>query len=110
MGVGGRVLVVEDEVLIRMLAVDMLLDLEREADEAGSAAEALTLLNAPGASYALVLLDLGLPDKHGDDLVREIPDASRPSARGRERGGSVRGKAAARALRADPFSWQTLRS
>ena len=72
MGATGRVLVVEDEVLIRMLAVDMLLDLEREADEAGSAAEALAMLNAPGATYALVLLDLGLPDKHGDELVREI--------------------------------------
>ncbi len=39
----GRVLVVEDEVLIRMLAVDMLLDLGREADEAGTAAEAIEL-------------------------------------------------------------------
>ena len=34
----SRVLVIEDEVLIRMLAVDMLLDLGREADEAGTAA------------------------------------------------------------------------
>jgi CheY-like chemotaxis protein len=68
----GRVLVVEDEVLIRMLAVDMLLDLGREADEAGTAAEALKFLAAPGADYALVLLDLGLPDKRGDDLVRDI--------------------------------------
>jgi CheY-like chemotaxis protein len=72
MGEAGRVLVVEDEVLIRMLAADMLLDLGREADEAGSAGEALAMLRAPGAAYALVLLDLGLPDKHGDDLVREI--------------------------------------
>lgn len=68
----GRVLVVEDEVLIRMLAVDMLLDLGREADEAGTAAEAIELLRAPGADYGLVLLDLGLPDKRGDDLVRDI--------------------------------------
>jgi CheY-like chemotaxis protein len=68
----GRILVVEDEVLIRMLAVDMLLDLGREADEAGTAAEALELLRAPGADYALVLLDLGLPDRRGDDLVRDI--------------------------------------
>jgi len=68
----GRVLIVEDEVLIRMLAVDMLLDLGREADEAGTAAEAIELLRAPGADYALVLLDLGLPDKRGDDLVRDI--------------------------------------
>ncbi len=29
----GRILVVEDEILIRMLAVDMLLDLGHEADE-----------------------------------------------------------------------------
>lgn len=68
----GRVLVVEDEILIRMLAVDMLLDLGRQADEAGTAAEALELLGTPGADYALVLLDLGLPDRRGDDLVREI--------------------------------------
>ena len=68
----GRVLVVEDEVLIRMLAVDMLLDLGREADEAGTAAEAIECCSAPGADYALVLLDLGLPDKRGDELVREI--------------------------------------
>lgn len=70
--VSGRVLVVEDEILIRMLAVDMLLDLGHEADEAGTAREALDMLQAAGASYGLVLLDLGLPDKHGDELVREI--------------------------------------
>jgi DNA-binding response OmpR family regulator len=68
----GRILVVEDEVLIRMLAVDMLLDLGHEADEAGTAGEALEMLNAPGASYGLVLLDLGLPDKRGDELIRDI--------------------------------------
>lgn len=68
----GRMLIVEDEVLIRMLAVDMLLDLGHEADEAGSAAEALKMLRAPGAAYSLVLLDLGLPDRRGDDLVRDI--------------------------------------
>jgi DNA-binding response OmpR family regulator len=68
----GRVLVVEDEVLIRMLAIDMLLDLGCAADEAGTAAEALRLLRAPNADYALVLLDLGLPDRRGDDLIRDI--------------------------------------
>lgn len=65
----GRVLVVEDEVLIRMLAIDMLLDLGCAADEAGTAAEALRLLRAPGADYALVLLDLGLPDLDGADVL-----------------------------------------
>ena len=40
----GRVLIVEDEVLIRMLAVDMLEDLGFAIDEAGTAAEALQKL------------------------------------------------------------------
>ena len=68
----GRVLVVEDEVLIRMLAVDMLEDLGFTADEAGTAAEALQKLQAPNASYAMIFLDIGLPDKRGDDLIKEV--------------------------------------
>ena len=67
-----RVLVVEDEVLIRMLAVDMLLELGYQSDEAGNAAEALKQLRMPGADYGLVFLDIGLPDKRGDDLIKEI--------------------------------------
>ena len=67
-----RVLVVEDEVLIRMLAVDMLLEFGYQADEAGSAAEALERLQRPGADYVLVFLDIGLPDKSGEELIKEI--------------------------------------
>jgi CheY-like chemotaxis protein len=68
----GRVLVVEDEVLIRMLAVDMLEDLGFAADEAGTAAEALQKLKGSGANYAMIFLDIGLPDKRGDDLIKEV--------------------------------------
>jgi DNA-binding response OmpR family regulator len=68
----GRVLVVEDEVLIRMLAVDMLEDLGFKADEAGTAAEALQKLRAPKADYMMIFLDIGLPDKRGDDLIKEV--------------------------------------
>lgn len=68
----GRVLVVEDEVLIRMLAVDMLSELGYEADEAGTAAEAMTLLGSSSASCELVFLDIGLPDRRGDDLIKDI--------------------------------------
>ena len=67
-----RVLVVEDEVLIRMLAVDMLLEFGYQSDEAGNAAEALARLQRPGADYVLVFLDIGLPDKSGDELIKEI--------------------------------------
>lgn len=69
---GGRVLVVEDEVLIRMLAVDMLLDLGYQSDEAGNATEALQKLRAADANYGIIFLDIGLPDKRGDDLIKEI--------------------------------------
>jgi DNA-binding NtrC family response regulator len=67
-----RVLVVEDEMLIRMLAVDMLLDLDMAADEAATAREALDHLRADAADYALVFMDIGLPDLRGDDLIRDI--------------------------------------
>lgn len=67
-----RVLVVEDEALIRMLAVDMLLDLDIEADEAGTAREALDQVRASGSDYALVFMDIGLPDRRGDDLICDI--------------------------------------
>lgn len=67
-----RVLIVEDEALIRMLAVDMLEDFGHSSDEAANAAEALEKLRLPGADYSIVFLDIGLPDMRGDDLVREI--------------------------------------
>jgi CheY-like chemotaxis protein len=67
-----RVLVVEDEALIRMLAVDMLLDMDITADEAGTAREALDCLRHGASDYALVFLDIGLPDLRGDDLIRDI--------------------------------------
>lgn len=67
-----RVLVVEDEALIRMLAVDMLLDMDITADEAGTAREALDYLRGNASDYALVFMDIGLPDLRGDDLIRDI--------------------------------------
>lgn len=67
-----RVLVVEDEMLIRMLAVEMLLDLDIAVDEAGTAREALQHLRTDGPGYALVFMDIGLPDRRGDDLIRDI--------------------------------------
>lgn len=67
-----RVLVVEDEALIRMLAVDMLLDMDITADEAGTAREALDYLRGNASGYALVFMDIGLPDLRGDDLIRDI--------------------------------------
>lgn len=74
MTTNGRVLVVEDEVLIRMLAVDMLEELGYVPVEAGDGASAMQGLRDTG-DYALIFLDIGLPDIRGDDLIRNIRGA-----------------------------------
>jgi PAS domain S-box-containing protein len=68
----GRVLVVEDEALIRMLAVQYLEECGLTADVAGSATEALNKLRLIPGGVDAVLIDIGLPDRSGDVLLREI--------------------------------------
>ncbi len=66
----GKVLVVEDVMLIRMATVDMLEQIGFSAAEAGDGAEALALLQAdPGID--ILLTDLGLPGMNGRQLVDE---------------------------------------
>lgn len=68
----GRILLVEDEPLIQMLACEYLEEMGFQVDTAGSAAEAMNKLRlVPGGADAIVL-DLGLPDRKGDELLREI--------------------------------------
>lgn len=65
------ILVVEDEMLVRMFAVDALEDAGFRVIEAGSATEAMQgLRDAPDVRAALV--DMGLPDRQGDQLAAEI--------------------------------------
>ena len=68
----NRVLLVEDEPLIQMLAVDFLEEAGLKVDTAGSAREALNKLALVSGGFAAVIVDIGLPDRSGDDLVREI--------------------------------------
>ena len=68
----ARVLVVEDETLIQMLATEYLEECGIKVDTAGSAAEALNKLRLiPGGVDALVV-DMGLPDRKGDAFVQEV--------------------------------------
>jgi DNA-binding response OmpR family regulator len=66
------VLLVEDEPMVRMLTVDMLDVLGWSALEAGAAGEALRLVEREKAQFAAALVDLGLPDRRGEDLVRDL--------------------------------------
>jgi CheY-like chemotaxis protein len=63
-----RVLVVEDEVLIRMTTITLIEDLGHAALEAADGAEALALLRQDQAIDVL-MVDLGLPDMDGRELV-----------------------------------------
>lgn len=65
------ILVVEDELLVRMFAVDALEDAGFRVLQAGTAAEALQALQgSPDVRAALV--DIGLPDRQGDQLAADI--------------------------------------
>jgi PAS domain S-box-containing protein len=70
LGKGARVLLVEDDVLIRMATSEMLADLGHDVVEAGSIAEASEALGRE--PLQIMLTDLGLPDGHGMRLVRQV--------------------------------------
>jgi two-component system phosphate regulon response regulator PhoB len=65
-----RILLVEDDAPLREAFRLFLEDVGYEVREAGTAAEALR--SAAAERPALVLLDLGLPDRPGLDVAREL--------------------------------------
>jgi CheY-like chemotaxis protein len=67
-----RILLVEDELLVRMFAVDVLEECGFKIEEAGSAQEALDLLAKLQGAPAAAVIDLGLPDRPGDMLADEV--------------------------------------
>jgi DNA-binding response OmpR family regulator len=81
-----RILLVEDEPLISMMTAEMLEDAGFVAEEAATAAEAISKLTQ---RFAAAVIDLGLPDRPGDDLTREVrrqfPDMPVVIATGRDR-------------------------
>ena len=67
-----RVLLVEDEPLIRMLTTDMLDALGFVATEAATGAEALAIDDRALADLAGLVIDLGLPDHSGQEVARRL--------------------------------------
>lgn len=68
----ARILVVDDEVLLRTLLVDVLGAAGLQAEEAGTFHEARAKIHSAGDNLAAAIIDLGLPDRRGDQLIAEI--------------------------------------
>jgi CheY-like chemotaxis protein len=72
--VAGRLLIVDDDVVLLRVMDAYLSRLGYLVDACGSAAEALPLLKADPSLYAGVLVDLNMPGMRGEELVHRILD------------------------------------
>ena len=69
---GRCALLVEDEALVAMVAADALDEMGYEVIEAASATLALQLAEVNKGKINVALIDLGLPDLPGEQLVGEL--------------------------------------
>lgn len=65
-----KILVVDDEAVLRMLIVDSLEDLGHPIDEADNGFDALDLINT--VDYDVILLDYMMPGMTGIDLLEKV--------------------------------------
>jgi CheY-like chemotaxis protein len=70
------VLVVEDEALVRMAAVDALKDLGFRVEEAASSTEAIGKLRILAGRIDAAIIDVGSPDRKGNALAAELRSMS----------------------------------
>ena len=67
-----RVLLVEDEILIQMLAAEQLESAGIEVEVSSTAADALQRLRLMKGEVDVAIIDIGLPDRKGDVLASEM--------------------------------------
>ena len=70
MATDSKILVVDDEIVIRTLLVDILDEEGYDVETAGNAREALALLDDPG-DFVILFTDIMMPDVNGIELIRE---------------------------------------
>jgi signal transduction histidine kinase/DNA-binding response OmpR family regulator len=68
----GKILVVDDEALLRTFVVDVLASTGCQLEEAQNFNQALTRVRMLSAELVGAVIDIGLPDRPGDQLVPEI--------------------------------------
>lgn len=66
------VLLVEDEPLVRMFATDALEDAGFRVEQASNGAEAMQALQRLEHELGAAVIDVGLPDRPGDEIAAEI--------------------------------------
>jgi DNA-binding NtrC family response regulator len=71
---GPQVLLVEDEPLIRLIAAEMLANIGCGVLEAGNGAEALEIAGEGLDRIDALMIDLGLPDQPGEQVIRKLLD------------------------------------
>ncbi|WP_416147879.1 response regulator transcription factor [Salipaludibacillus sp. HK11] len=74
-----KILVADDEEILRMLIVDTLEDEGFDIDEAENGAEALAMLEK--GNYDLTILDYMMPEKTGIEVVKSLSDEVKKSTR-----------------------------
>jgi CheY-like chemotaxis protein len=67
-----RVLLVEDETLVAMIATDSLNELGYDVIEVGTARAALDWAHPDCAKFDFAMIDMGLPDRPGDELISDL--------------------------------------
>jgi CheY-like chemotaxis protein len=67
-----RVLLVEDEALVAMIAADSLNELGYDVTEVGTARAALDCAHSDCAKFDFAVIDIGLPDRPGEHLISDL--------------------------------------
>ena len=67
-----RVLLVEDEALVAMMAADSLGELGYDVIEVATARAALDHAHPDCAKFDFAVIDMGLPDRPGDHLISDL--------------------------------------
>ena len=80
--VGGRckrgqmqdriILLVEDDAIVRSVASEALQEMGWQVEEAGSSSDAEAKFRAHAGNIKAAIIDIGLPDRKGDELAREL--------------------------------------
>ncbi|OZI60524.1 response regulator [Bordetella genomosp. 11] len=68
----ARVLIVEDDDLVRELTADALTEYGYRVAEAGTAAQALAVMDGDASAVCVAIVDLGLPDMPGQELILRL--------------------------------------